>query len=41
MYRGPNVAGRIIDLSYAAAQALGAVSADTIPVSVEVLSPSP
>lgn len=39
--RGPHVAGRIIDLSYAAAQALGAVSAGTIPVSVRVVSPAP
>jgi len=37
--RGPTVAGRIIDLSYAAAQALGAVTAGTIPVSVQVLAP--
>ena len=37
--RGPTVAGRIIDLSYAAAQALGAVATGTIPVSVQVLAP--
>jgi rare lipoprotein A len=36
--RGPTVAGRIIDLSYAAARALGAVAAGTIPVSVRVLA---
>ncbi len=36
--RGPTVAGRIIDLSYAAARALGAVAAGTFPVSVRVLS---
>jgi rare lipoprotein A len=36
--RGPAVARRIIDLSYAAAQALGAVAAGTIPVSVRVRS---
>ena len=36
--RGPTVAGRIIDLSYAAAQKLGALAAGTIPVSVRVLS---
>ncbi|HEX2440612.1 MAG TPA: septal ring lytic transglycosylase RlpA family protein [Methylomirabilota bacterium] len=35
--RGPTVAGRIIDLSYAAARALGAVSAGIIPVRVTVL----
>jgi len=39
--RGPTVAGRIIDLSYAAARALGAVAAGTIPVSVRVLSTPP
>jgi rare lipoprotein A len=39
--RGPTVAGRIIDLSYAAAQRLGAIGAGTIPVSVRVLSASP
>ena len=39
--RGPTVAGRIIDLSYAAAQALGAVTPGTIPVSVQVLTPAP
>ena len=39
--RGPHVAGRIIDLSYAAAQALGSVSTGTIPVSVRVLAPTP
>jgi rare lipoprotein A len=39
--RGPTVAGRIIDLSYAAAQALGAVAAGVIPVSVRVLSTQP
>jgi len=38
--RGPHVAGRIIDLSYAAAQALGAVTPGTIPVSVQVLTPA-
>ena len=36
--RGPTVAGRIIDLSYAAARALGAVAAGIVPVSVRVLS---
>jgi len=35
--RGPTVAGRIIDLSYAAARALGAVGAGVIPVLVQVL----
>jgi rare lipoprotein A len=35
--RGPTVVGRIIDLSYAAARALGAVSAGIIPVRVTVL----
>lgn len=39
--RGPTVAGRIIDLSYAAAQRLGAIAAGTIPVSVRVVSASP
>ena len=36
--RGPIVPGRIIDLSYAAARQLGAVSDGTIPVVVRVLS---
>src|SRR5436309_1890312 len=36
--RGPFVEGRIIDLSYAAAQRLGALSDGTVPVSVRVLS---
>jgi rare lipoprotein A len=36
--RGPTVAGRIIDLSYAAARALGAVGDGVIPVSLRVLS---
>jgi rare lipoprotein A len=36
--RGPTVAGRIIDLSYAAARALGAIAEGTFPVSVRVLS---
>ncbi len=36
--RGPHVAGRIIDLSYAAAQELGAGDGGTIPVRVRVLS---
>jgi rare lipoprotein A len=39
--RGPTVGGRIIDLSYAAARALGAVAAGTVPVSVRVLSGPP
>ncbi len=39
--RGPTVAGRIIDLSYAAARRLGAIAAGTIPVSVRVLSTPP
>jgi rare lipoprotein A len=37
--RGPFLKGRIIDLSYAAAQALGMVDSGTIPVRVEVVSP--
>jgi rare lipoprotein A len=37
--RGPFVKDRIIDLSYAAAQALGMVGPGTIPVRVEVISP--
>ena len=36
--RGPMVAGRILDLSYAAARRLGAVGAGVIPVSFTVLS---
>ncbi len=39
--RGPHVQGRIIDLSFAAAQQLGAVSAGTIPVRIRVLSLPP
>ena len=35
--RGPTVAGRIIDLSYAAARALGAVGTGVIPVRVTVV----
>ncbi len=35
--RGPSVPGRIIDLSYAAARALGAVGAGIIPVRLTVL----
>jgi len=37
--RGPVAAGRIIDLSYAAAQELGAVSEGVFPVRVRVLPP--
>jgi rare lipoprotein A len=37
--RGPFVKDRIIDLSYAAAQALGMVEPGTIPVRIEVISP--
>lgn len=37
--RGPFVDGRIIDLSYAAAQALGMVTEGTAPVLVEALEP--
>jgi rare lipoprotein A len=36
--RGPMVAGRILDLSYAAARRLGAVGAGVIPVSITVLT---
>ena len=36
--RGPHVAGRIIDLSFAAAQQLGAISGGTVPVRIRVLS---
>jgi peptidoglycan lytic transglycosylase len=39
--RGPVVAGRIIDLSYAAARELRAVHDGTIPVRVQVLSTPP
>jgi rare lipoprotein A len=35
--RGPTVPGRIIDLSYAAARALGAIGAGVIPVRLTVL----
>jgi rare lipoprotein A len=36
--RGPSIEGRIIDLSYAAARELGAVSGGTIPVRLRVIS---
>jgi rare lipoprotein A len=36
--RGPTVAGRIIDLSYAAARALDAVGEGVIPVRLRILS---
>ena len=39
--RGPHVDGRIIDLSYAAAKQLGAVSSGTIPVRLQVISTPP
>lgn len=40
--RGPRAPGRIVDLSYAAAEALGSVQAGLIPVRVQVLSlPNP
>lgn len=39
--RGPHVDGRIIDLSYAAAKQLGAVSGGTIPVRLQVISTPP
>lgn len=39
--RGPHVAGRIIDLSFGAAQALDSVSEGTIPVRIQVLSLPP
>jgi rare lipoprotein A len=39
--RGPTVAGRIIDLSYAAARALGAVGEGVVPVTLRVLSLPP
>ncbi len=38
--RGPFVAGRIIDLSYAAARMLGAVGPGTVPVRLELLDQS-
>ena len=38
--RGPIAAGRIIDVSYAAAEELGAVSDGIFPVRVRVVSPS-
>ncbi len=37
MDRGPFIMGRIIDLSHAAAQAIGMVAPGTVPVEVEVL----
>lgn len=37
--RGPFAKGRIIDLSYASAQALGMIEPGTIPVRIEVLGP--
>ncbi|MGH7843910.1 MAG: septal ring lytic transglycosylase RlpA family protein [Candidatus Binatia bacterium] len=37
--RGPFLKGRIIDLSYAAAQALGMIAPGTIPVRIEVIGP--
>lgn len=39
--RGPFAKGRILDLSYAAAQALGAVGPGTIPVRIEVIEGGP
>lgn len=39
--RGPFAKGRILDLSYAAAQALGAVGPGTIPVRIEVIDGGP
>jgi len=39
--RGPYVRGRVIDLSYAAARALHAVSDGTVPVLIQVLEPRP
>ena len=36
--RGPTIPGRVLDLSYAAARALGAVGAGVIPVRMTVLS---
>jgi len=39
--RGPHVPGRLIDLSFAAAQQLGVASSGTIPVRIRVLSLPP
>jgi rare lipoprotein A len=39
--RGPFAKGRIIDLSYAAAQALGMIRPGTIPVRIEVIDSGP
>jgi rare lipoprotein A len=39
--RGPFAKGRIIDLSYAAAQALGMIGPGTIPVRIEVIDSGP
>jgi rare lipoprotein A len=39
--RGPFAKGRILDLSYTAAQALGAVGPGTIPVRIEVIDGGP
>jgi rare lipoprotein A len=36
--RGPSIPGRVLDLSYAAARALGAVGSGVIPVRMTVLS---
>jgi rare lipoprotein A len=39
--RGPYIAGRIIDLSQAAARAIGAIQAGVVPVAIEVLPRPP
>jgi rare lipoprotein A len=39
--RGPFAKGRILDLSYASAQALGAIGPGTIPVRIEVIDVGP
>jgi rare lipoprotein A len=39
--RGPYVKNRVLDLSYAAAKAIGAVQEGVVPVSIEILGWSP
>jgi len=36
--RGPSIPGRVLDLSYAAARALGAVGSGVIPIRMTVVS---
>lgn len=39
--RGPYIKGRVIDLSLAAARAIGAERDGVVPVVIEILAPSP